>query len=378
MKTKLHLFLAAATVLGTAVVTAQDAPPRPPESPERPRRPDADRPPQDGQRRPDGERPRGPRDGERSKEQPSAPLRPTSYLGVVTSVVPSSLSTQLGMPEGFGLVVDDVLPDSPAKAGGIQRFDVLKTFGEQKLVNPSQLAALVRAEGKDKEVAITLLRKGAEEKLTVKVGEKMLPERETFEFKNGGAAGELERRLDQFRGQGDDRPKDLQRRFQEHMEQFQKDLRKYHEKIEQWQKDPKGAMPAPPNFQPPRFGEVEPGGPIPPNVLREMRPGGAPEVRTEQDGATTRWSTASARVAVKDESGEVVMSHENGHRVVTAKNAAGESIFTGPYDTEEQRRAVPENIRRRIEKLNVSAHAETSPPQPPASGPHPPAERSVQ
>ncbi len=290
-----------------------------------------------------------------------------------------SLGAQLGLPEGFGLVVDDVLPESPAKTAGVERFDVVTFFGDQRLVDPGQLAALVRAEGKDKEVALTIVRKGGEQKLTVKIGEKMLPERRASDFMNFRFPGDPQRRPEPSRGPGED----AQRLMQERMKEFQERMRDFQEKMEKWQKNPGGPMPAPPHFEPPRFGGAEPGGPMPPDVLREMRAGGAAEVKIEQDGATSRWNTAGARLVVKDDTGEVEVRQEDGHRIVRAKNPAGEMIFTSPLDTEEQRRAVPEAIRRRIDQLNVSAHSGTfSPPQPPSPGrepgPLPPSERNAQ
>jgi S1-C subfamily serine protease len=71
--------------------------------------------------------------------------------------------------------VEDVLGDSPARTAGVQANDVLRMVDDQLLVNPNQLEALVRRAGKDKEIVLTILREGAEQKLTVKVGEKMLP-----------------------------------------------------------------------------------------------------------------------------------------------------------------------------------------------------------
>ena len=71
--------------------------------------------------RPDGEdalMQRGPRDGD--LRAPEQRLKPTPYVGVVTSPVPPALAAQLGLGEGFGVVVDEVVPDSPAKAAGIE------------------------------------------------------------------------------------------------------------------------------------------------------------------------------------------------------------------------------------------------------------------
>ena len=118
-----------------------------------------------------------------------------------------------------------------------------------------------------------------------------------------------------------------------------------------------------------------------------MRPGGAPQVRVDGDGAVTTWNTAQARVVVKDADGEVVVHAEDGHRTVEAKDAAGATIFSGPIDTEEQRKALPENVRKRLEKIHAEGKAgpgthrpdgEAREKSPRADLPRPPSPREIQ
>src|SRR6266581_8510092 len=97
-------------------------------------------------------------------EHERAPKVPMTFLGVETSQVPSVVSEQLGLPKGFGLVVDYVVPDSPSAAAGIQQNDILKMLNDQILLEPSQLAKLVRSYSEGTTVTLTILRKGKEEK----------------------------------------------------------------------------------------------------------------------------------------------------------------------------------------------------------------------
>ncbi|MDQ2867941.1 MAG: PDZ domain-containing protein [Verrucomicrobiota bacterium] len=112
-----------------------------------------------------------PANGFRERE----PKVPVTFLGVETSEVPNVLRDQLGIPKGFGLVVDYVAPDGPAAAGGVQQNDVLKMFNDQILVTPTQLARLVRSNQEGASVTLTLMRKGKEEKIGVKLGKKEVP-----------------------------------------------------------------------------------------------------------------------------------------------------------------------------------------------------------
>jgi hypothetical protein len=412
MKTPLPTLLAIA--LAASVAHAQDNPPAPPPRPETPvyppegqrppeerRKTEADRPPEghhpeggprrpqarpDGERPPgdlrndgprrEGERPQGPRgdgprreggprpDGPRGEDgprfaqpPPAAVLKPRPYLGVVTMPAPPAVAAQARLPEGFGLVVEEVVPDSPAKAAGLERYDVLTRFDDQKLVDPDQLAALVRAAGKDTEATLTVLRHGEEKKLTVKVGEKALLDRPAGPVRIPLPDPEtLKRRYEGFRDKLGGQAGDLQRRAQELQRDWQRRMKEFQEQVEQWRKNPGGKFPETPKF--PTLGPTEEAGPLPPDVLREVHPGGAPSVQRSQDGATTTWSTANAHVAIKDEAGSIEVRSDGGHRVVTAKDAKGDTIFDGPIDTVEQREHLPDAVRQKLRQIEARTRIE--------------------
>src|SRR6266545_6703529 len=106
-----------------------------------------------------------------------APKVPMTFLGVETSQVPSVVSEQLGLAKGFGLVVDYVGPNGPAAAAGIQQNDILKMLNDQILIEPSQLRKLLQSFSEGTEVTLTILRKGQEQKITVKLTKKEVPQR---------------------------------------------------------------------------------------------------------------------------------------------------------------------------------------------------------
>src|SRR6201987_3128371 len=106
-----------------------------------------------------------------------APKPPAIFLGVETSQVPTVVSEQLGLSKGLGLVVEYVVPDSPAAVAGIQQNDILKTLNDQILIEPSQLRKLLQTFSEGTEVTLTILRKGQEQKLTAKLAKKEVPQR---------------------------------------------------------------------------------------------------------------------------------------------------------------------------------------------------------
>jgi len=98
-----------------------------------------------------------------------------AYLGVSVSSVTGALRKQLTLPEGVGLLVDHVDPDSPAKTAGLERHDVLHKLDAQILINAHQLAVLVRTFKGGDEVQLTVIRKAKPQTISVKLAERNLP-----------------------------------------------------------------------------------------------------------------------------------------------------------------------------------------------------------
>ena len=349
---------------------------RPMPGPGEPRdgRPEGDRPPTRTDRLPEGFGRSG--YGERFVERAVK----TPYIGVVTSTVSPALAAQLGLNEGFGLVVDDVLAESPAQAAGLQKYDVLKLVNDQQLIDPSQLSKLLRGFGKDTEVSITFIRKGQEQKIGTKIGEKMMTERRPGadlqrKFGTWGLRPQRESG-DGPRGPGLQGPQpDQMHHFQERMQRFQDDMRQYQEQIRVWQKDRNAPLPEPP--RPPEFeqdrGEAPSG---PGDLLREARPGGAPKLRLPQTDGVSTFETNRSRLVMKDNDGEVEVTMHEGKRTLTARNLKGEVLFAGPIDTPEQHSAVPPQFRVKLDAIetqqrNLAAGARPNTGRPDAA-PFPP------
>ncbi len=85
-----------------------------------------------------------------------------SYLGVTIAPVPRALRAQLGalIPADQGILVRQVIPGSPAEKAGMQPFDILLTFDDQKLYATEQLVKLVRGSSNGSEIVIKLVRNG--------------------------------------------------------------------------------------------------------------------------------------------------------------------------------------------------------------------------
>ena len=84
----------------------------------------------------------------------------------------ASFPNRWDCPRGFGVVIDYVVPDSPAAAAGLQSSDIIRMLNDQQIVNPSQLGKLVRNFADGTSVDLTLMRKGKEVKVNVKLAKK--------------------------------------------------------------------------------------------------------------------------------------------------------------------------------------------------------------
>ncbi|MHB8898492.1 MAG: S1C family serine protease [Thermoguttaceae bacterium] len=88
------------------------------------------------------------------------------WLGLQCGKVDPALQAQLGLDEGKGILVEDVVKDTPAAKAGIQKYDIMVRAGDRELTKIQDLIDEVD-KVKDKKLPIELVRKG--EKKTVEI-----------------------------------------------------------------------------------------------------------------------------------------------------------------------------------------------------------------
>jgi membrane-associated protease RseP (regulator of RpoE activity) len=90
------------------------------------------------------------------------------WIGVSCEPAGAVLHAQLpDLPEGAGLVIQQVIADSPAAKAGIKPNDILFAAGDKPLAQVADLSGAIAA-GKDAELSIKLLRGGKSMTVTVK------------------------------------------------------------------------------------------------------------------------------------------------------------------------------------------------------------------
>jgi hypothetical protein len=102
--------------------------------------------------------------------------KPVAYLGVVVIDAGKDLTQHLGLPDGVGLLVQEVRDESPAKSAGLEKNDLLHKLNDQLLINPDQLATLVRTFKDGDEISLHVIRKGQPTELKAKLVERDMPE----------------------------------------------------------------------------------------------------------------------------------------------------------------------------------------------------------
>ena len=103
---------------------------------------------------------------------PAAVQKVGGYLGVMLGPVPAVLRSQLSdvLPAGQGVMVRDVVEGSPAAKAGLQPYDILVSYGDQKLFSADQLSQLVYTDGADQPVTLKVIHNGATNERQVVLG----------------------------------------------------------------------------------------------------------------------------------------------------------------------------------------------------------------
>jgi membrane-associated protease RseP (regulator of RpoE activity) len=113
--------------------------------------------------------------GELEIGPPAPPATPVTFLGLEVDAADETLAAQLKLPEGHGLVIRHVVPDSPAAQAGLVKNDVLVKLDDQLLIAPRQLSALVRNHKEGDTINLTYLRAGSESRATATLVQRVPP-----------------------------------------------------------------------------------------------------------------------------------------------------------------------------------------------------------
>jgi membrane-associated protease RseP (regulator of RpoE activity) len=109
--------------------------------------------------------PGGPPAGAVAAANPPAPSQ--WWIGVQCRVADPALREQLGLEENVGLLVEEVVPNSPAAQAELRRYDVLVKAGGKDLRSVEDLVGAINA-ANGQPLAIELIRRGEKREVTVR------------------------------------------------------------------------------------------------------------------------------------------------------------------------------------------------------------------
>lgn len=226
-----------------------------------------------------------------------------AYLGVATEPTHPEVGDHLQLPQGAGITVRYVDPQGPA-ADALKPNDVLFKIDEQILVDPRQLAILVRSHKAEDEVRLTLYRRGEMIEKRIALGERdmeqpgPMPQRPPRAWPPAGRQGMFD---------------NLQREMEERWEQFQSSFGAIDEMIE--------------------------------DLNSRMGAGPAPNAHVQKHSSVNITSIQNGM--------RFNYSSNNGDQHLEVVNADGDVVFDGPINTEEELKQVPPEATAFLDSIDV-------------------------
>jgi len=281
-------------------------------------------PPGRGEAKPErGERksPAPPKRQEVEKKQEQSKQEKRTWIGVAMAPVPSALREHLDLAEGFGVQVAQVIDDSPADKAGLREHDILTKLNDQILTTPEHLQLLVRSMEIGDKVDVTFIRKGAEESVSLALGESTIPLQSWSHPQSRGD--------DHYRG-GDRYSRPPQG---EHWDQI---AREHQDRLQKMMEENRNRnAPSRPDME--RKGSA----PVRPPAV-SVRPGFPVQV-----------VGANGMIRIDNAKGEVTIVIKDGSHEMTIKDDDGRQIYKGPYKAGEKDGGLPEKARNYLKEMKL-------------------------
>ncbi len=251
------------------------------------------------------------------------------YMGVGASRLPELLGEHLKLPEGEGVVVRSLDPDGPAAKAGLAQNDIITRVSGKAVGSHDELREAVAGMKPGDEVSLDYLHRGDAKTATFALG--AMPPRPA------AIAGMEPKPLENLMMNGV--PPDQMQRIREAIEQNMKAFE---------------------DLDAGRAGMPEEGLLMGEGVhkrMQQMLQGlelrNLPGADLPGIGGFEMKGTSSSSIRMMDENGSVELKSRDGNKEVRVFGKDGKLQWEGPYDTPQDKEAVPEDIRARIDRLNI-------------------------
>ncbi len=162
------------------------------------------------------------------------------FLGVQIQDLSDQLSTHFKVKDGNGVLVSEVVADSPAEKAGIKAGDIITKVDDEDIEDASDLTTTIRSYEPESKVSVSVIRDGKKKTLSAKLGES----ENTFMYKFGdlGEMGEKHKMLLKMHPEGLEDfkfhsfPFD-QDELKEQMEELREELKEMKEQLKKLQEN---------------------------------------------------------------------------------------------------------------------------------------------
>ena len=249
------------------------------------------------------------------KEAGGEVKKKTAFLGLGGAPVSRTLSHHLNLKKGQGLTIFHVTPDSAAAQAGLAPHDVVTSFDGKVIGSQQDVRDIISTHKPGDQVTMQFIHHGkiTEKKVT-------LGARPAHIKRPHGEQGLNKRWM--FKGLGAQVPPQEQKRMETQMKEHIERLRKQFKENGAEMGAGEGQL----NAAPAPKGQVM-------------------KFEFKMNSATS--------VTMSDADGSATLKTRNGKTEVTVKDKQGEVIFEGPYITPQDKAALPDDIRKRVESLNL-------------------------
>ena len=251
------------------------------------------------------------RDARAGAENAPKAIQKAAMLGVGGNSVSKTLSLHLGLEGNTGLTIYHIVPGSAAAKAGIVSHDIITKINDTAIGSQADLRAVVLDHKPGDEITVKLIHKGEAVEKKVTLGERIVAPRGGVRPMQGnlGMGNDL---LQMLQGMGGDIPEADRKRVEQEMRKRVDELQR------QFQNGG--------GFQIPRGPKLREG------VLQML-------------GGTN--------ATIKDRDGSVTMKTLNGKTEVIVRDNAGKIVFEGPYETEQDKAAVPDDVADRLKRVDL-------------------------
>ncbi len=254
--------------------------------------------------------------------------KPAAFLGIMTEPIPQALREHLDIGDQQGVLITSVIPDAPADQAGLSPNEIITSIGNRKVTSPEEVSAIIADHKPSEEIRITTIRKGKPAEHNITLGER--PAHLNMVRPIEGA---------QLHGL-EDMPQELADRIRRMVEENANGFEM-----------PFGLLGEPeiaPN--PEIHGAMD-------DIRKKMENALRHEMKFELGpGGNGFKAHREATFRMMDDEGSIELKSQEDAKEVTVRDNDNNIIWNGPWDTDQDKAAAPEDIRERISRLNIDGN----------------------